>query len=192
MSNFVTQFKRQEPMIDTLITSKTRIKLLLRFFLNSNSSAYLRELSDDFDESTNSIRVELNRFEKAGLLTSNQNAKKKIYKANIKHPLFRDIHNILLKHVGLDHIINKVIKKLGQLRKVFVLGSFAKGMDSSIIDLLFVGNDIDRQYLISLVEKAEEIIKRRIRYIVMNDEEADNYIRHEIGEKNTLLLWETV
>lgn len=179
-------------MIDTLITSKTRIKLLLRFFLNSNSSAYLRELSDDFDESTNSIRVELNRFEKAGLLTSNQNAKKKIYKANIKHPLFRDIHNILLKHVGLDHIINKVIKKLGQLRKVFVLGSFAKGMDSSIIDLLFVGNDIDRQYLISLVEKAEEIIKRRIRYIVMNDEEADNYIRHEIGEKNTLLLWETV
>ncbi|MFN3444791.1 MAG: ArsR family transcriptional regulator, partial [Bacteroidia bacterium] len=29
-------------MLDTLITSKTRIKLLLKFFLNSKTSSYLR------------------------------------------------------------------------------------------------------------------------------------------------------
>lgn len=177
-------------MIDALITSKTRIKLLLRFFLNSNSCAYLRELADDFNESTNSIRLELNRFEKAGLLTSNFDTKKKMYKANTKHPLFKDIHNILLKHIGLDQIIETVINQLGKLIKVFVLGNFAKGMDSKVIDLLFVGEDIDEKYLSELIQMAEEIIKRRIRYIVMTEEEAKEYLRNEVGEESSLLLWE--
>jgi len=57
-------------MIEALISSKTRIKLLLKFFLNSNATSYLRGLESEFGESTNSIRIELNRFEEAGMLTS--------------------------------------------------------------------------------------------------------------------------
>ena len=49
-------------MLDTLITSKTRIKLLMKFFMNPRTRAYLRELASEFGESTNSIRVELNRL----------------------------------------------------------------------------------------------------------------------------------
>jgi DNA-binding transcriptional regulator PaaX len=64
-------------MIETLISSKTRIKLLLKFFLNSNTTAYLRSLEEEFGESTNSIRIELNRFEKAGFLASHSQANKK-------------------------------------------------------------------------------------------------------------------
>ena len=55
-------------MIETLISSKTRIKLLLKFFLNSNTTAYLRSLESEFGESTNAIRIELNRLEEAGML----------------------------------------------------------------------------------------------------------------------------
>ena len=86
-----------EAMLDTLITSKTRIKLLLKFFLNSNASSYLRNLEGEFGESTNGIRLELNKFEKAGLLSSRISGNKKLYSANTAHPLFNDIHNILLK-----------------------------------------------------------------------------------------------
>ena len=46
-----------QTMLDTLIQSKTRLKLLLRFFLNPESSAYLRGLAQEFDESTNAVRV---------------------------------------------------------------------------------------------------------------------------------------
>ena len=56
-------------MIETLISSKTRIKLLLKFFLNSNTTSYLRSLESEFGESTNAIRVELNRLENAGMLS---------------------------------------------------------------------------------------------------------------------------
>src|SRR5210317_816386 len=102
-------------MLDTLITSKTRIKLLLKFFLNSNASSYLRNLEGEFKESTNGIRLELNKFEKAGLLTSRMLGNKKVYKANTNHPLFNDIHNILLKYIGFDQIISTVISKLGNV-----------------------------------------------------------------------------
>ena len=57
-------------MLDTLVTSKTRIKLLMKFFLNPGTRAYLRSLADEFGESTNSVRVELNRLSEAGLLGS--------------------------------------------------------------------------------------------------------------------------
>jgi len=53
--------------LDSLITSQTRVKLLLRFFLNPESRSYLRELAEEFGESTNSVRVELNRLTEAGL-----------------------------------------------------------------------------------------------------------------------------
>ena len=157
-------------MIETLISSKTRIKLLLKFFLNSNSKAYLRHLEGEFGESSNSIRLELNRFEKAGMLSSEMDGNKKVFRANTQHPLFREVHNIVMKYVGLDQIIEYVIKGLGAVRKVYLVGEFSKGLDSKIVDLIIIG-DIDRRYLIELIEKAEPMIHRKIRYLIYSEEE---------------------
>lgn len=157
-------------MIETLISSKTRIKLLLKFFLNSQSKAYLRSLESEFGESTNSIRLELNRLEKAGMLSSYASGNKKFYTADTKHPLFREIHNIVKKHLGFDTIIEKVIERLGDVDQVFVTGSLAKGIDSNIIDLMLIG-DINKEFLIRLIDKAEEVISRKIRYVVYSAEE---------------------
>ena len=95
-------------MLESLITSQTRIKLLVRFFLNQSNQGYLRGLADEFSESSNAIRVELNRFEKAGLLVSFIKGNKKMYKANPNHPLSRDIHSIVLKYVGIDNAIEEL------------------------------------------------------------------------------------
>ena len=175
-------------MLETLITSKTRVKLLLKFFLNSNSSSYLRELESEFHESTNAIRLELNRFENAGLLESEDRGNKKFYKANIKHPLFPDINNIVLKYVGFDKIIENVIQKLGKLNCVYIVGEFARGNDNHVIDLLFVCDDIDREYLARLTAKAEKLVKRKIRYLIMNRDEFDNY-SNTLALDRVLLLW---
>ena len=134
-------------MLETLISSRTRIKLLLRLFLNPGTTAYLRGLAEEFDESTNSIRVELNRFEDADMLLSESKGNKKYYKANNKHPLFHDINRILLKYIGVDKVIEVIIERMGKLERVYLTGDYAKGKDSGIIDLVFVG-DIDKQYLL--------------------------------------------
>lgn len=175
-------------MIDALITSKTRIKLLSRLFLNENAHAYLRGMATEFGESSNAIRLELNRFESAGLLTSSQDGMKKVFRANTGHPLYDDIKNILMKHLGFDHIIEKVIDKLGDIHKVYVTGDYAKGIDSGTINLIFLGNTIDSEYLKDLMKKAEKLIKRMISYKMCKPEEEDTCIEG-MEKEQVLLLW---
>lgn len=171
-------------MIETLISSKTRIKLLLKFFLNSSTKSYLRGLESEFGESSNSIRLELNRLEKAGMLSSSAEGNKKIFQANKKHPLFKEVHNIVLKHIGFDKIIENVVERLGDVEKVFVSGAFAKGLDSTIIDLVFIGQ-VNKSYLIELIDKVEKLISRKVRYVIF-DKEEEHLIE---ANMHPLLLW---
>lgn len=172
-------------MLESLITSKTRIKLLLKFFLNINNQGYLRSLETEFNESTNGIRQELNRFEQAGLLLAESDGNKKLYRANTLHPLFKDINSIIRKFIGVEDVIEKVIDRLGNVQRVYLEGRLAQGLDSDIIDLMIIGNNIDRNYLSNLVEKAEPLIGRRIRYLVFEKEDAEVY---ELKHKKELVL----
>jgi hypothetical protein len=157
-------------MIEALISSKTRIKLLLKLFLNSDNKAYLRGLEEEFQESTNGIRMELNRFEQVGMITSDIEGNKKYFRANKKHPLFADIQSIVKKHIGIDSIIENVLSKLGEIEEVYLTGDFAKGINANIIDLEMVGI-VDENYLITLIKKVEPLIKRKVRYIIYSTEE---------------------
>lgn len=154
-------------MLDTLVTSKTRIKLLIKFFLNSATRSYLRDLEAEFGESTNAIRQELNRFEEAGMLISEMEGNKKIFSANVNHPLFRDVHNILLKFTGIDKVIENVLHRIGGLQEAWLIGDFAKGKDSPFIDLALVGDDLNMEALLGYIAKAEELSGRKIRYLVL-------------------------
>jgi hypothetical protein len=174
-------------MLETLISSKTRIKLLLKFFLNSSTTGYLRNLEEEFGESTNAIRLELNKMEKAGLLQTSAAGNKKIFRANIKHPLFPDVQQIIRKHVGLDTIIENVIKQLGDISKVFLTGDYAKGIGGQIIDLTFIGN-VNEEYLIVLIKKAEKLIGKKMRYIIYNEAEGEKVFSLK-EEQESLLMW---
>jgi hypothetical protein len=174
-------------MIEALISSKTRIKLLLKFFLNSNTTAYLRSLETEFGESSNGIRIELNRLEKAGMLTFENRGNKKYFKANTSHPLYNEVHNILLKQIGIDQIIEKVIDRLGPVEEVFLTGDFSKGRDSKYIDLIFIGK-LNKEYLINLVGKAEKLIHRKIRFTLFDSYEDKNLLEI-LKEHEPFLLW---
>ena len=151
-----------QTMLDILIQSKTRLKLLLRFFLNPESSAYLRGLAQEFDESTNAVRVELNRFEEAGLIRSHKDGNKKMYQVNTKFPMFNELQKIVFKHFGIDQIIEQVIEKLGDVEAVYLTGDLARGLDSKVVDVTLIGKNIDNSYLARLVEKAEELIDLKV------------------------------
>ncbi|MEO1517142.1 MAG: hypothetical protein AAFV95_19110 [Bacteroidota bacterium] len=121
------------------------------------------------------------------MLTSRANGNKKVFQANIQHPLFSEIHNILLKHIGLDRIIENVIERLGDVDKVYLAGEFSRGIDSQIIDLVFIG-DIDKKYLVNLIDKAEGIVKRKIRYLIYNQHEYDRIDWNKV-DPEPLLVW---
>ena len=175
-------------MISSLITSQTRIKLLKKFFLNSSTKAHLRGLESEFGESSNSIRVELNRLEGAGLLKSLRDGNKKVFQANCTHPLYHDIHNIILKESGIDRVIEKVIYRIGHLISVYLTGDFARGKDGPVIDLILVGCEIDTEYLARKVEQAEELVGRKVSYIVLDPDEADAVLL-KLKPTDLLPLW---
>lgn len=174
-------------MLETLISSRTRIKLLLRLFLNPYATAYLRGLAEEFNESTNSIRVELNRFEDAGMILSESKGNKKMYKANDMHPLYGDLRSILLKYVGIDRIIEVIISRMGRLEKLYLTGDYARGKDTGIIDLIFIG-EMDKPYLINLVIKVEKLIDRKVRFLTYDLDEWES--GNGRSSENYLLLWE--
>lgn len=175
-------------MLEALITSRTRVKMLLKFFLNSGTTSYLRDLESEFGESTNAIRLELNHLEKAGLLNSMFKGNKKLYQANIRHPLFDTIRQLLMKHTGIDQIVESVVKNLKGLHSAYVTGSFARGKDNPVVDILLVGAGIDTSFLLKLIGKAETVIGRRIRYMIVHPDEKDTLLP---VYPEALLLWQS-
>jgi len=154
-------------MLESLITSKTRIKLLMKFFLNPGTQAYLRGLATEFGESTNAIRVELNRLTKAKLIKVVNSGRIVEYRANKDHALFNDIRNVVKKFVGLDKLAEALAGKLGDLQSAYIIGDYAKGTDSGLIDLALVGN-VDDKKLKEITSKMENLIKRKIRTLILN------------------------
>jgi len=171
-----------------LISSKTRIKLLVRLFFNPKTRSYLRELAKEFNVSTNSVREELNQLTKTDLLTAERNGRQVYYTANQSHPLFPELRSMVGKVMGIDQVIDGIVNRLGDLERAYLMDDYAEGKDTGIIDLLLVGN-INQYHLNDLSRKTERYIKRKIRSLVVSREEYDELLP-ELEKRPRILIWE--
>jgi len=174
-------------MLDTLITSKTRVKLLLKFFLNPGTKSYLRGLATEFGESTNAIRVELNRLTEAKLLKSVNSGRTVEYRANKQHSLFKDLQSVVKKFVGLDKVAEELAAKLGDIQAAYVIGDYAKGNDSGLIDLVLVGQ-VDDEKLKEVTAKTENLIDRKIRTLVLDPIDVEK-LQSRLDIEHALFIW---
>jgi len=174
-------------MLDTLITSKTRIKLLVKFFLNPKMKGYLRGLEQEFDEGSNAIRLELNRFEEAGLLKTSSNGNKKYFQANQAHPLFNDLNSITRKYLGIDKIVEWIAEQAGNLEAVYLAGKLAGGLESHLIDLVVVGDNINEEFIKNFAAKGEALVQKKIRWVIYTP----HHFQKNRGEFEQLfMIWE--
>jgi hypothetical protein len=157
-------------MLDSLITSKMRVQILMRLFLNPNSHAYLRELAQEFGASPGHVKAELQQLSKAGLLAGEKTGRQIQYHADQSHPLFPELQSMVRKALGMDRILDSIVERLGDLKAAYLSGDYAAGKDTGVIDLILLG-DIDRRQLDDLVRKTERHIHRRIRTLILTDEE---------------------
>lgn len=159
-------------MLESLVTSKTRIKLLLKFFSHRNSG-YLRSLAKEFDESTNSVRIELNRLTDAGLLVAEDEGKTKVYKANQTHPFFSEITNMVSKFLGLDELMEKIVKRMGEVQTAYIIGDYAKGIDSGTVQMILIGQNLDVEYLNFIRDKTYEKVQRKVEVEILSEDPGD-------------------
>lgn len=156
-------------MLDSIITSKTRLRLLIKFFINVGTHGHLRGLAEEFGESTNAIRKELNNLVGAGYLHRLGEGNKIDYSANPSHPLFKTLQSIVRTHIGLDTILTSVLERMGQVDQLVVVGDYASGIDSGTIEMIIVGNDINQQYLEQLIPKVQSLIYRKVSFHLQSE-----------------------
>jgi hypothetical protein len=159
--------------------------MLLKFFTNSHATAYLRGMAEEFGESTNAIRHELTNLSKAGYLVSSENGRTILYRANTDHPLYNEVRNLVHKYLGIDEIIENILSRLGDLKLAFIVGDYARGMDTGTIDLVLVGA-VNKEYLNKLVKKAKNLLRRNIKIELISTEDFERN-RNSFG--TALLVW---
>ena len=89
--------------------------------------------------------------------------------------------------MGLDQLVEKVVHKLGNVTRAYITGKIARGLDDNEIDFVLIGDEIDKIFLVTLIEKVEKLIKRKVKCFILRDEEEKKYLT---GFPEALLLWE--
>jgi hypothetical protein len=151
-------------MLGELITSKTRLRLLIKFFISQANRGYLNGLANEMGESTNSIRKELNHLQGAGYLEKVKVDNKVEYRANTQHPLFDVLQKVVLKHLGMEDVVETVLERMGSVDQIILVGDYAKGNDSGLIEVFLIGFNLNMVYITQLEKKIEKLIGRKVSF----------------------------
>ncbi len=159
-------------MLEDIFISKVRVKILQLFFATPNQIYHVREIVRRVGEEINAVRRELARLEKAGLLTSEWRANRRLYSTRQDYIFWQDLLSVVAKTVGLGGDIVKNRNKIGKIKFSFLSGAFARGIEvgPNDVDLLVVGNIIMPQ-IAALVKDEEARRGREINYTIMTEEE---------------------
>lgn len=161
-------------MLQDLVVSKVRVKILQVFLYRPDELFYVRQLVRAVNEEINAVRRELKRMENAGMVKKEWRGNRLYYWFNKDYSLFNDLLAIISKTVSLGGKIIKNKGKLGKIRFAVLSGRFARRLPTPEggVDLLVVGN-VFLPDLTSIVKSEESELKREINYSVMSSQEFD-------------------
>ncbi|PKL69208.1 MAG: hypothetical protein CVV30_06420 [Methanomicrobiales archaeon HGW-Methanomicrobiales-1] len=159
-------------MLEALISSKTRVKLLTLFLLNPESEYYIREIVRMTKENYNAVRRELANLEAFGLIAGQKKGNQQYYTVNRDFFLYSDLQKIVLKTEGIAKIIRDDLTELPGIDCMFIFGSFAQGTAGAKSDIdLFIVGDVDENSLIPRIHTGEQKTNREINYTLMHRDE---------------------
>jgi predicted nucleotidyltransferase len=169
-------------MLEGLISSKTKRKVLNLLFSNPDTRFYTRQLEKGLKEPVGAIRRELIKLERYGILSSEREANIKYYRVNKNCPIYPEIKRIILKTTAIGEHLKRLIENVPEVKYAFIYGSFASDEEAkdSDIDLMVIG-DIDSVDLHTRVSEIEQEIGRNISYTLMSLEEFHRKERERDG-----------
>lgn len=159
-------------MLEHIIPSKARRKILSLFFQNPNESFYLRKIVRDIDEEVNAVKRELDILSNAKLLHKEKRLNKIFYTLNKNYPLYDEFLRIFTKSTLIADLFYNNLAKIGKIKFIVLSTKFAKqiAIKEDEIYLLIVGIIVVPE-VASIVSEAEKQFGREINYTVMTEEE---------------------
>lgn len=187
-------------MLEDLITSKTRIKLLSILLSAPSEMYHVREYVRKSGEEINAVRRELMLLEKKGILRREARANRVYYYLNKAYPFYFDLIRIHAKMNGLGGDIVKNRVKLGKIKYAMLSGKFVLGIrdNPEEVDLLIVGTVVLPE--LTLLIRNEEAKKgAEINYTIMTEEEfnfrkkrSDPFISSIIHSSRIMLIGDEI
>ena len=159
-------------MLNDIIISRVRVKILELFYLSPGKIFHVREIVRRTSEEINAVRRELAHLEKIGILSKEHRANRLLYLLRRDYPLYFDFLELLTKTSGLGGEIIKNKSKIGKLKFVMISGKYARNLPrvGNDVDLLIVGRVVIPE--ISQIIRNEEVKREReLNYTVMTEEE---------------------
>ena len=150
--------------------------MLIKFFVSAANNGYLNGLATEFNESTNSIRKELNNLSGAGYLLKSKQNNRIVYNANTCHPMFSVLQKIVRQHLGLEDIVETVIERIGDVTQIALTGEYSKGIDSGVIEIIINGSKVNKDYLDNIRPKIKKKIGREVNFILNQKIDSDSII----------------
>jgi predicted nucleotidyltransferase len=170
-------------MLETLLGSKLRAKVLGWLFSHPDERYFVRQLTNVLGGASTNVSRELARLEKTGILVSTTEGKQKYYQANRQSPLFDELQGLAVKTTGVVDVLRSALSPLAwQIAITFVYGSMANGeaTSASDIDLLVVGN-VDEMALHRAISQAENRMAKSVNYTLMGQREFDERRSEKVG-----------
>jgi hypothetical protein len=161
--------------LSDIITSKVRVKLIELFFSDITEKYHVRGVVREIKEEINAIRRELERLEKAGILSKEPRGNRIYYWPRTEYAYFGDILSMVAKSTGLGGKIVENRRKIGSVSFVMFSGRFVRKLGrkkEDEVDILVVG-DVVLPELASLIRVEESKRAKEINYTVMSREEFD-------------------
>ena len=62
------------------------------------------------------------------------------------------MQKVVFKHLGIEDIVEAVLDRMGNVNQIILIGDYAKGNDSGLIEVFLIGNGLNMEY-ISQLEK---------------------------------------
>jgi len=159
-------------MLENIIPSKTRRKILELFFQKPNENFYLRRVVRELNEEVNAVKRELDILVEEKLLLKEKRLNKVFYTLNKNYLFYDEFLRIFTKSGPILQMIYKNLSRLGKIKYISVSSRFAKRLPvkEEEIYFLYVGVIVLKELEI-LMKKAEEIFQAPINYTVMTEEE---------------------
>jgi predicted nucleotidyltransferase len=172
----------KEASLSGALFSNVQRRVLALIFGQPERSFYTSEIVRNVQSGTGAVDRELSRLARSGLVTVERIGNQKHYRANRESPIFEELHSIVLKTMGLTEPIRQSLTlSAHKIKAAFVYGSVAKGADTarSDIDLMVIGDDLTYTDLYEGLQKAENMLRRRVNPTVLSPEDWQRKARHK-------------
>jgi len=163
-----------------ILSSKIRAEIFRLLFGTSDQALHMRDIERRSGFAIGTIQSELKKLYSLDLVLKEVDGNRTYYRANKNHPLYIDIHNLILKTTGLVDVLKEALVS-NKIKLAFVFGSFAKSEESaeSDIDLMMIG-DLGLRDTTKLLSKTQEKVFREINpHVYPQNEFINKYKRHD-------------